>query len=122
MNNLLEILRVRDREKFLSIGLNAISLEDIPTAGQNGRKESNIIKHFENCVIDKGLQYIENKALRQAVLNMFKNIPNHNTKNNIIFITKSALCYLIRSKTLNMFDPIIALYFKQHLAISTKHC
>jgi hypothetical protein len=56
-----------------------------------------------NCLVRKGLQYLNNSKLRDYIIRHFKK----KAKNGIIFITKSALCYLIQTERTAITSSII---------------
>jgi hypothetical protein len=45
-----------------------------------------------NCLVGKGLRYVNNKRLRNIVHSLFKS----KAKNGVIYITKTALCHLVK--------------------------
>jgi len=79
--NLLAALKVRGREK--------IFLEAV---------ENYIEVAYPNCIVGKGLRYINNTRLRKLVYSLFKS----KVKNGVIYITKTALCHLVEMYSLDL--------------------
>lgn len=77
MNNLLAALEIRGGEDFVKVLGNTA--------------ENYIEVAYPNCIVGKGLRYVNNHRLRQLVYSLFKS----KAKNGVIFITKTALCHLV---------------------------
>ena len=59
--------------------------------------------NHENCIIDKGVQFLDNEWLRKLLTIRH----SHKIKNGILFITRSALCYVASEAGLGILDTKI---------------
>jgi hypothetical protein len=67
MNNIVEILRIRGGQELIS-------------------------KIYPECVVGKGFRYIDHERIHKLVHSLFKS----KEKDGVIFITQTALCYLVK--------------------------
>lgn len=59
--------------------------------------------HVSNCLVKKGLRYLNNSQLRNYIIRKFR----HKAKRGIIYITKSALCYLVTTRNTEITNSFI---------------
>jgi len=59
--------------------------------------------NYENCIIDKGVQFLDNEWLRKLLT--IKH--SHKIKNGILFITRTALCHVASEAGLSILDTKI---------------
>jgi hypothetical protein len=98
-NNILSALLVRGGEsKFVEI------LEEVFIELQ-----------FENIVVGRGVRYINNERFRRIILSAFK---SKLTRNGIIFITESALKYLVKYYGMGELQPNLHFPVQQLISVT----
>jgi hypothetical protein len=97
-----EQLEKKDKPcKILHIAMNTIINARQIRGGSNGvlDLDQNYIEvDSTNCIVGNGLLYVNNHRIRQIVYFYFKS----KAKNGVIYITKTALCHLVKVYGLNV--------------------
>ena len=78
INNIVEVLRIRGGQELIELSFN-----------------------YPACEIGKGFRYLENERLRNIIAKLFE----LKTKDDVIFITQTALCHLIKSYGFSLLLP-----------------